>query len=222
MATKKQAKPVAKKAGRRSDIDWEALERDFRIGTLTTKEIATLHGVAYSTLRSRIKDCGWVRDLSETVRIATKAALLDDAKARAVEIGTRIGVEIGTKSALDQISGVEAQVGENVRAVRSHLEASDRLKRIANGLMDDLEDAMSGQRLIATEIEKLAEDDPARAAFLRKATELKSKVETADKLGSVVSKYVMIDRQALGLDSEKASGNSNYEDMLRAIAKESL
>jgi hypothetical protein len=65
--------------GRRSDIDWEAIERDYRIGQLSLRQIAEKHEVTLSAIVRRAKKYEWVRDLSDQVRAQTKAALIQAA-----------------------------------------------------------------------------------------------------------------------------------------------
>jgi DNA-binding MurR/RpiR family transcriptional regulator len=101
---------------RRSNIDWDAIERDYRIGKLTLREMAAKHGVAESSVSLKAKQLGWTRDLTETVKQATKAALIEASKRRAEEIG----VELGEKSARETEGAIKAAVSENVAIVMSH------------------------------------------------------------------------------------------------------
>ena len=57
--------------GRRR-IDWEVIERDFRAGILTFREISTKHNISTSTLNVNAKKFGWVRDLTEAINKRTQ------------------------------------------------------------------------------------------------------------------------------------------------------
>jgi hypothetical protein len=52
-------------------IDWQAVERDYRAGVMSLREMASLHGVAHSAIDKRAKRDGWTRDLK--ARIQAKA-----------------------------------------------------------------------------------------------------------------------------------------------------
>lgn len=61
--------------GRRSDIDWEAVERLYVAGQLTIRQIADQCGIAPYTLTAKAKKLGWVRDLSDAISARTKAKI---------------------------------------------------------------------------------------------------------------------------------------------------
>jgi Trp operon repressor len=58
--------------GMRSDIDWEAIEREFRLGQFTVRQIAANHGVSHTSITRRAKRLGWARDRSEEVLAAAR------------------------------------------------------------------------------------------------------------------------------------------------------
>lgn len=197
-------------AGRRNDVDWESIERDFRIGVLSNKELSKKHGVADSNIRARAKKYGWQKDLTDTVRVATKAAVIADAQARASEIGA----EIGAKQAGEQITAVQAQVSENLRAIKSHLAWADRMKRLANKAMDEIEATLSARHLIAAEIAEMPAEHAARAAYIEKMLGTKGVVETLDKTGALMTKVVSVERESLGLKEESKGDGGSWEDSL--------
>ena len=61
---------------KRKAIDWGAVERDYRAGTFSNRELAHKHGCAEGAIRYRAKQHGWQKDLTEEVRKATNAKLL--------------------------------------------------------------------------------------------------------------------------------------------------
>jgi len=65
-----------KSVSSRRTADWDAIERDFRTGTLTLREMAEKHGVVHSTIARRAEKHGWSRDLTEAIRQATNAKLV--------------------------------------------------------------------------------------------------------------------------------------------------
>ncbi len=56
--------------------DWEAIERAYRAGSLSIRNIAEKHGVGESSIRKRAKKHGWQRDLTEQVQQAARDKLV--------------------------------------------------------------------------------------------------------------------------------------------------
>jgi len=50
------------------DLDWEAVEREYRAGQLSVREIAGRNGISEGAIRKKAKQNGWQRDLSGQVR----------------------------------------------------------------------------------------------------------------------------------------------------------
>lgn len=87
--------------------DWEAIERDYRAGMLSVREIGRKHGVAESGIRKKAKAGNWTRPLAHKVRerIEEKLVRIDGAQSGAhpqrartdettVEIASSVGVEV--------------------------------------------------------------------------------------------------------------------------------
>jgi hypothetical protein len=63
-------------ASERPRVDWDAVDRDYRAGNLTVRELATKHGTNHATIVRLAKRLGLTRDLSDAVREATNARLI--------------------------------------------------------------------------------------------------------------------------------------------------
>jgi predicted nucleic acid-binding Zn-ribbon protein len=84
--------------------DWEAIERAYRAGLLSVRAIAEKYDTNEGTIRSRAKKNGWVRDLTEQVRTATKEKLSrkdsrNDVTQRDVREDAQIVEEAATEAA---------------------------------------------------------------------------------------------------------------------------
>ena len=65
--------------GRRSQdnqIDWELIEREFRLGKFTLRQLAASHGVQPSAISRKAKREHWVQDKRDEVRAMSEAQLL--------------------------------------------------------------------------------------------------------------------------------------------------
>ena len=74
-----------RKGGQRTDVDWEAVERDFRATTLTYQQLADKYGVDKSSVFRRAKSCKWDRDLTQHVKSATRVAIVAQAAKEAAK-----------------------------------------------------------------------------------------------------------------------------------------
>lgn len=67
---KKGKKQPGRPAGG-AGVDWEGVERDYRAGVMTIRQIGEAHGISHTLVQRHAKRYAWARDLSE--RIAVKA-----------------------------------------------------------------------------------------------------------------------------------------------------
>lgn len=58
---------------KRSQIDWELIERDYRAGVLSVREIAASQGITHAAINKRAKRDGWERDLKAKIQAKADA-----------------------------------------------------------------------------------------------------------------------------------------------------
>ena len=206
---------------RRSDIDWEAIEADYRAGALSERKVAEKHGVSYSTLRGKIKAEGWTRDLSRMVEHATKAAMIEKAKkdaeraaqsAQAEQSAQGIGAEIGARCADKVISGVQATANQRVAVLTRHQEAARAGADLAASIINELVQ-VSNQKAdleaLAAAIEK--GDNDVAAAEIRKMTSVGSRAATLKTAIEALGKAIDKEREAHGIKPEEEGGKGQAE-----------
>lgn len=123
---------------RRNDIDWEAIEKDYRAGVLSIAAVSEKHGVSASQIKVKAKSGEWTRDLSAAIKARTKAKV---AAIDVQELVEQSAAESAGKSArliqeaIEQASDVAAGVIVRHRAdIRLQQERAQRLE----GLFDDM------------------------------------------------------------------------------------
>jgi hypothetical protein len=75
---------AATKPRKRRKPDHDAIERDYRLGTYTLRELAAQHGCSHQAIARMAKTKGWTQDLCKAVRAATNATLIQDAVATSI------------------------------------------------------------------------------------------------------------------------------------------
>lgn len=115
-------------------IDWEAIERDYRAGIKTLRQIAAEHGITHVAINKRAKLADWSRDLSAKIQ----------AKADDLVTKTLVTNLVTTEKKLVERQLVEVNA-EAIAAVRiGHRASIRRHKAIAEKLFAEL-DAQSGE-----------------------------------------------------------------------------
>jgi hypothetical protein len=176
--------------GRRNDIDWDAIERDFRLGQFTLRQLAKKYSVEASSISRKVEKEGWVQDLTEEVRGRTRAALLSNA------------TDCNTTDA------IEAAVQTNIRIIREHQARIGRAQKMVDALLDELQDATESRDEIEAAIEEETREPgqaKKRAAMLR-AIALPARAATLVNLSAATKTFMGLERQAFNLDANNGDG----------------
>ena len=180
--------------------DWEAVERDYRAGILSTREIGELHGVSHTAINKRAKKPGeeWERDL--------KAKIL--AKAEAEVSRRAVSTEVSKERQATEKQVVEANADAIVRIRLSHRVDIQRSRGIVMRLLDELEQQTGPEN--AALLEELGEvmrkpDDKGqdkRNDLYLKIISLPGRSKTMKDLCESLRVLVLLERQAFGLDEQ--------------------
>jgi len=186
---------------RRSDIDWEQVERLYIAGQLTIRQIADKCGISDSQVRAKAKAQGWERNLSKQIKARTQAKI--------AAIDTDAIVE---KSAEESAQKSAQQIKDSIE------QASD----VAAGIVLKHRQSLQRDNTRAVELETKLD------ALIKEAADIKELdllVRAYKNLIEAKNKIITLERQAFGLD-EKDSNDQNdefanlSEDALTAIASE--
>ena len=112
----------------RKQIDWEAIEREYRAGQLSVREISRQYGVGAPSIVKKAAKLGWERDLSDSVRQAVKAKLVKETAQ-----GNTEGKQVNTREA------VEAAAARGVDIVLRHRRDIAKLDALRTKLAEKAE-----------------------------------------------------------------------------------
>jgi hypothetical protein len=201
----------------RTDVDWEAIEHEYRSSQLSTHQIGALHAISHTMVVRRAKRLGWTRNLAGRVRTAVKAALVIDPlndplidrrqapEAPLAPLDTYPATRPDTPMTLEeQERVVETAAARAVMVVRSHRRDIAQARMLVRTLMSELMDTSRyGGQLEEAVLEETAADrnNQRRAAMLR-AVSLPARATMIRDLSTAMSKLVALERQAFNLDAE--------------------
>ncbi len=202
----------------RKEADWESIERDYRAGLFSVREIAATHGISHVAIMKRAKRDDWSRDLS--AKIKAKAEALVTTR----EVTTEVTVE--TKKTEREIVEANAEVIANIRL--SHRKDISRSRNVVMKLLGELESSTDNIELFEQLGEMLRDEDDKGQDRLndlyQKVISMAGRTKTMKDLADSLKTLVTLERQAYGLDTEVAPTNpddgktANINDLARRVA----
>ena len=195
--------------GRRSKIDWEAAERDYRIGQLTVRQTAKKHCCAVSGLMLRAKKEGWTRDLSEAVALATKARVRAAVAAHWNQSGANLEQATST--------GVDAAASVNVAIILGQQHRVKRLNDLLEKMVAEVEEVTQNAHSLDAIIAALKEADPASVEAIAQLRTLRSRVTTLKDAALVAAALNSEERKIFRLDEGTSKTDGSIEALLAAM-----
>lgn len=157
--------------GRRSDIDWEKIERLYVAGQLTIRQISDECGVAHQSITKKARKEGWQRNLDTAIKERTKAKIAQIDIAHIVEQSAQESSDKSAqtlKRAIEEASDIAA--GTIVRHRADIRLCTERAKEIEAMLDEHMQSAENlGDVFKATQAFKALVD--ARAKLIDKERE---------------------------------------------------
>ena len=129
-----------------AQIDWPAVERDYRTSQMTLRELGAKYGCDHAAIARRAKREGWQRDLTEAVKQATNAKLIEASVNNAVNKAVTIEQQAVTNVVL-------AAAEVNTQVILGHRKGLSRLARIKEKLLDHIEQTVDNLPDLAEIIE---------------------------------------------------------------------
>jgi len=177
--------------------DWEAVERDYRTGKFTLRELEEKHKAFTSSISRKAKKDGWTKDLSTAIKQATNAKLTSDLVNTLVNEGAQ-----------DVSNAVLAAAEVNTRVILSHRKGLQAITNVKRTLLNQIEQAAANMADLAEIIEMVRNPDgngiDRANDALKKAMSRSALVDDLKKLADVDEKVRKGEREAFGLDDDPA------------------
>lgn len=186
---------VEGRSSTRKRTDWEAVERDYRTGLFTLRELEAKHGADNGLISRKAKKCGWTQDLSKAIKAATNAKLVEEIVSKEISANQQ-------KVSTTVLAAAEVNKG----VILGHRSSLARISSIAGSLMSQIEQAAQDMPSLSEVIEMVRNPDEngidrANDA-LRKAMARPQLVDDLKKLAEINERVIKGERQAFGLDEQ--------------------
>jgi hypothetical protein len=181
------------------EVDWEAVEREYRAGQLSVSEIGRLHGVSHTAINKRAKRVGWTRNLAAKVREEISARLVSD--------------EVSTEASHETVKAAAERV---VQLVREHRRDIREGREAVSALVTELREATRGRN----DIEEMISEEPdiKRRQAMQRATSLSARSGIAASLSIALKNLIYCERNAFGLET-RSSEATNDESTAAGLAE---
>lgn len=188
----------------KKEIEWAWVERHWQEGVLSNHAIASLHGKTFGvsltegTIRNRIKNFGWTRDIAESVRRETRRKLASGATPEDVKNATQSFTQDGDDNIthvtrrvmLEESEAVDVESDRAVEVVNLHRFHAKKLHSLAS-------------QIEAYAIAALPVDDQGLPKFTYEPGDLKDLSGVVANVAATRGKAVDIERKAYSLDESE-------------------
>lgn len=194
----------------RKATDWEAIERDYRAGLLSIREVAKVHGVSDKAIRNKAKENGWERDLSDKINEKVRTGLVRTQSAAA---------DLKTEREI-----IETAAATVVQVVRGHRKHISRQIELVDTLTEQLVGAAGSRDEIEAAIfdETAGDKDGKRRSAMLKAVSLPTHASAAVNLANALKTLVGLERQAFSIKDESETPPSALGDLIKQISGSAL
>lgn len=199
--------------------DWKKIERLYRAGLLSIREIAREMNITEGDIRYHAKKHGWKRDLTQEARQAYRTKTVQNL-AKVFDSGD-------LKNQLDSITDeeiIEEAARTQIEVVRQHQKTLGAGHSLTMRLLNELDTVTSH----TDELERAIVDTtaPNRRAGLQRAISLGARATTLRDLAAAARLWVTLERQAFNIvdDRDKGEDQKKLDEMtaeeLRAEIKD--
>ena len=175
---------------KRKAYDWEAIEREFRAGQISIREIANKHGCSDTAIRKKMKVLGVERDLTQKVSEKVRTDLVRN--------------EVRTANPLTEKEIIEGAASVAVEVVRGHRVRLKHGCSVVAKLFKQLDETVDNRDDIQTsiEIETASDKTLNKRNMMLKAVSLQANASIAVSLSTAMRNLIALERQAFNIVDE--------------------
>jgi len=187
-------------SGTKKPVDWQAIERDYRAGILSLREMAALHGISHVSIKKKADKQQWSRDLTKRIH------------ARADEIVNAATTMVNSESASSALAKDNDKVDSNGQLVANvrlgHRKHISRLLNLSASMLTELEMQSVDPALLKEFGEMMRNPNEFGQDRLndlyQKIISTPGRVDTTKKLAETMRLAIGLEREAWGMDLKGA------------------
>lgn len=177
--------------------DWEPIEKAYRTGMYSNRQLSQIHGPSEAMIRKKIKQ-GWKKDLSKPVNDRVKDKLTaKPAEEKVEQVAEEQGVEPEAMPKPTDEEIIEAAANTAASIVFQHRAYAMKGREITGLLLDKLKAQMEEGKMKVAQFGALVETD----------IPLDYMSKTLNAATQSLERLVKIERQAFRLDDEEKDEN---------------
>ena len=204
--------------------DWELIERHYRAGIKTLRQIGQEYGVSHTAVKQRATKFGWTRDLTEKIQQAAQALVTTKVVSKALSNSLSKERLLSDAETVHAYSEVVASVDMTQRSdieMALNLSRSQMLELTAlsnPAFTDDLS-------RLADLLDQGGQDDNGKVRtdklneLYLYVISLPGRVKMVKEIAAAHGVYIPVQRKVFKLDVDEKANVSAYEDMLKAVGK---
>ena len=181
----------------RKEFDWAGIEREYRAGQLSLNEISKRFNISRKYIDIRAAKCGWQRNLGARVHSAFVERIVraDCEEAMGEEVAGEITGDLSDEAIIEGASKRKAAI------LQHHRRDIGKLRRIVNGLADDLKLLRDSSKGVTTQ-------------------EVLKQSSVAVNLKGALHSLVSLEREAFSLDEPQDTGGSGATPVTDSLLSE--
>lgn len=190
------------------EVDWEAIERDYRAGVLTFDKMAAIHGISKGRISQVAKREKWPRDLSAKIKAQVQDKLNKNTINKELNKDVRLASE-------REIVEANAQVQADI--ILGQRQDVPKARRLMQKLLAELEGATDAREDLDRIAEILDGGDEAKMADLfRKLNSLPGRIDSGKKLAEAMKTCITLEREVFNIDGARTPGKT-LDEFLDAL-----
>ena len=195
------------------EVDWAAVEADYRAGIKTKRLIAKEHGIHEHTLSKKAKKEGWKADLRGAVREEFEDRIISSS---VPDSGTKTAEQIALEYATTQVEVIK----NHRKWIR---DANSKVVSLFGELNSCIESRAALQLQIEDDINLSGKEYtiPDKMNFhARRSNDLYQHASIAEKLVNCLNKLVSLERQAFDIDGSSGGDGDASTPVLDTLMSE--
>jgi len=182
--------------------DWEAIERDYRAGLLSVREIGRFHGLSHTAIQKKANDHSWTRDLKAKIQAEAAAAV-----ARQALAGQVAEQKLATETDI-----VRANAALQAEVIRQHRSGIKNLTTTADRLTQRLSTVMVQLESKPVQAKQKGKTGAPPRPYKENIAEIADAASVLESLVRTTARLIPLERQAFGLKREEEMGNEGEID----------